>query len=32
MCISAVIFEYESEEQYLQENQQLPEHWAKNYL
>lgn len=32
MCISAIIFEYESEEQYLQDNQQLPEAWNQNYL
>lgn len=32
MCISAVIFEYESEEQYLEENPILPENWSKNYL
>jgi len=32
MCISAVIFEYETEEQYLEENPILPEAWSKNYL
>ena len=32
MCISAAIFEYETEEQYLEENQQFPEHWNKDYL
>ena len=32
MCISAAIFEYETEEQYLEENPILPEAWAKNYL
>ena len=32
MCISAVIFEYENEEQYLEENPIQPEHWSKNYL
>jgi len=32
MCISAIIFEYETEEQYLEENPQFPEHWNQNYL
>ena len=32
MCISAAIFEYESEEEYLQQNQQFPDRWSKNYL
>ena len=32
MCIAAVIFEYESEEQYLELNPTQPDHWDKNYL
>ena len=32
MCIAAVVFEYENEEQYLELNPTQPEHWAKNYL
>ena len=32
MCISAVIFEYENEEQYLELNPIQPDHWSKNYL
>jgi hypothetical protein len=32
MCIAAVIFEYESEEQYLEANPQQPANWSQNYL
>lgn len=32
MCISAAIFEYENEEQYLEENPDQPSNWSQNYL
>ena len=32
MCIAAAIFEYESEEQYLELNPTQPDQWSKNYL